>query len=394
MTRIPCGRLRTGSEPVIQLDFSKSSFQRRSGVFSAEYPSWETGCIFGDAHFSSHHEALAIVELRACPPVRNLVLQLRSLGFIQRRPHKGRVISCSRFHDTIVLNKPGDLQVISIAPVSSRKSGDMYSIAWNYEVETNDGSSRWFYTDKKGPEEDEPDPTTTEPSGVREDSCRSSSVRFGTPQCKHTECEYLLTYTFVNHTMLVIELSGKSDGWVALRLSSDQQMGGDELIACKRRSHAASGLEAVSGWVNLPHSKPQRKSVENLQLVEHKYENGYIYCKMVRTTSLDEVGGDTSLDLTAKWYQIYAKGKIDRGGAMLQSSENPPTTSEPISMLVPFQISIPSYQSQSVKVSEQTRQSKCEEGDPLGSTRLAAPKLDSPFFTMTMLLLLVWKLGV
>ncbi|RUS90001.1 hypothetical protein EGW08_002268 [Elysia chlorotica] len=331
------------------------------------------------------------VDLRACPSVRNLVLQLRSLGFIQRKPHRRRLITCSRFHDTVVFHKPSQKQVVHIMSVASRKTGEVYSIAWNYETEKDNKSFEWFYTVQDDTTGETSVKTDMDIPDVQINGCenRFSSVRFGKAQCKHMECEYLLTYRFVNHTMLVIELSGKSDGWVALRLSSDQQMGADEVIACKRKSSLGQDLEAMSGWISLPHSRPKKKSAGNLQLVKQKYGNGYMYCKMVQSISLNDVGGDTSLDLTAKWFQMYAKGQIDSGGTMLQHTEVPPVTTEQISMLVPFQVSVGAYRSQSVKVPDQQRHSKCE-GDAKGA-RQAAPRLDSYYHTLVIILLLIWK---
>lgn len=335
-----------------------------------------------------------LVELRACQAVRNIVIQLRSLGFIQKR-HNRRLITCERMHDTMVLSQPSHRETVSIAPVTSRKSGELVSIAWNYELEDDVGSTSWFYSNNNVTtglhDVDLNAKTTMEYPDVQANECRFSSIRFGTPQCKHMECDYLLTYTFVNHTMLVMELSGKSDGWIALILSSDQQVGGDEMIACKRKS-LGSDLEAMSGWINLPHSRPERKSAKTLLLVKQEDKNGYIYCKMVRTINLNDVGGDTSLDLTAKWYQMYATGKIDGSGAMLQHSKTPPTTTKQISMLVPYNISIRSFQSKNVDVSQQKKERHCT-GDAFGD-RLAAQRLGSPLLLMTFLLSLFWKLRI
>ncbi|KAH9492478.1 hypothetical protein Btru_029198 [Bulinus truncatus] len=134
-----------------------------------------------------------------------------------------------------------------------------------------------------------PDTTTTfqtEKVCGKDQGC----VRFGRSNCSHLQCDYLLTYNVRDLKYLEMEISGKAIGWSNLGLSSDDKMGGDGVIACKRKSNGDKELEAVTMFrINLAHSRPkvQRQhvhaclsdnSTEGSKLINKaKYFNNFYY---------------------------------------------------------------------------------------------------------------------
>ncbi|GFO13442.1 domon domain-containing protein frrs1l [Plakobranchus ocellatus] len=302
------------------------------------------------------------VVLHACPIVKKMVLQLRSAGFVRQYPRR-RFFSCLRVHDTVVLFRPSGRQIVSVRPpVSWKGLKDTFSVAWNYEIATDQNTTEWFFGQEKI------DVDETQPK-VRYSECGShwSCVRIGEPGCGHMSCDYLLTYTFENRSKLILEMSGKSDGWVGLGLSSDNKMGGDEVVACKRKSSKGRQLEAFSGWISQPHSRPEKKTDGNFELIKQEHKDGYIFCKMIRTVKINEVGGDTSLDLTAKWYQMYTRGQVDNRGAMLRYKEIL-TSKDPVSMLEPFQIDSTDFGQ--LEFSQETKKSQRDADARLAGSRL------------------------
>ena len=50
--------------------------------------------------------------------------------------------------------------------------------------------------------------------------------RYGSEGCGHFSCDYFLSYKVDSSTLLEIELSGRTKGWIAVGFSSDRSMVG------------------------------------------------------------------------------------------------------------------------------------------------------------------------
>ncbi|XP_012935243.1 uncharacterized protein LOC101860392 [Aplysia californica] len=298
------------------------------------------------------------VSLRSCANVIKILLHLKGDFRFARTLQHAESTSCDKKRDTVVVEMPKQRQSVRMTPLG-RNGQKTFSLSLHYQYVDSNNSTSWSLGDMR---QIELQPKPKEAVGSEEGNTmrekRSSSVsetavkanaagdpcgksgtcvRFGAKDCKHLECDYLLSYTVINHTKLTLEISGKTDGWVALGLSSDNKMGGDEVIVCKRKSVLETDLEASSMWIQVPYSRPKPTSANSLQLLQSKVKDGHIYCKM--TTDIGEpTVGTNALDLTSNWYQMYAKGKIDRSGIILQHDKTPPTSLEMVSMLRPVTI--------------------------------------------------------
>ncbi|CAL1526717.1 unnamed protein product [Lymnaea stagnalis] len=291
----------------------------------------------------------------ACPNVRRVFLYVTSPGFFKREAANKRTVSCERTQDTLVIYHPGRRQRVTIA-TGSPTNGDVPSLklSWTYQYISASNTTKWVNYEgsldiwsktlnstmssqvpiprmKRSRPEDKDTVQIHMPRVCGKDQ---SCIRFGRQNCAHLECDYLLTYTVTNHSLLELEISGKTMGWVAVGMSSDDKMGGDGVIVCKRKSFQGKELQALTMWINLAHTRPKPKPNE-YTLVAHNSTDGFIYCKMTGSilNQKKNLDSDTYLDLSNNWYQLYAKGDVDRNGLMLQHHERPPASRTTITML-------------------------------------------------------------
>ncbi|KAK7009926.1 domon domain-containing protein frrs1l [Biomphalaria glabrata] len=291
--------------------------------------------------------------ISACPNVLKVLVYVEAPGYFERGAAANeKTISCFRPHSTLLVQQP--MKRVKVTLVSAEQPSDTIfklKLSWMYQYLTDNNTTKWSTVHEQlacfgDPtslrqhsaelaRERRSHPQSTHVSSAHaEKVCGKdqSCVRFGNDNCSHLQCDYLLTYSIKNLTFLELEISGKATGWLALGLSSDDKMGGDGVIACKRKSVGDKELESVTMWINLAHSRPKVK--ENMYtLVAQNSTDGYIYCKMTSSLSKKGTDSDTTLDLTNNWYQFYAKGELDRTGLMLKHNELPPISVNTISML-------------------------------------------------------------
>ncbi|XP_059148664.1 uncharacterized protein LOC131935934 [Physella acuta] len=292
-----------------------------------------------------HYQATILT----CPRVIKVLVHAAAPGYFKTDSPIRRTLSCDRGQDTMLVLHPSRHQTVTVA--SRDHTGlDQLRLAWSYQYVTALNTTEWAgrgflsagpgqalqvsdLSSRRSPREKRSTSDTQESPKPKTCGKDYSCVRFGRESCRHMECEYLLTYSITNLTYLVLEISAKASGWVALGLSSDDKMGGDGAIVCKRKSPLDRGLEAVSMWINLPHTRPNTRSSEDYTLAAQNLTDGYIYCKMTRVLPETDTDADNTLDLSNNWYQFYARGEIDSNGLILKHDDRPPTSLHSITML-------------------------------------------------------------
>ncbi|CAC5365646.1 unnamed protein product [Mytilus coruscus] len=163
-------------------------------------------------------------------------------------------------------------------------------------------------------------PSYTEKSSITDGSeCGKtrSCFRNGVKNCQHFECEYFLSYWMDKQKAVVdFELSGKSDGWLAVGFSSDRKMGGDAIFGCIYQYSRTMPIRAASFEDPHPHVRPEEK--QNFAIKHSESKNGYIYCRFIVPVKRR----DSGVDLTNEWVQFYARGNVS-GGLMEKHHERP-----------------------------------------------------------------------
>ncbi|XP_064614403.1 DOMON domain-containing protein FRRS1L-like [Liolophura sinensis] len=151
-------------------------------------------------------------------------------------------------------------------------------------------------------------------------------VRFGSPNCGHRECTYMFTFRVIGDTV-ELELSAKTQGWVAIGFSSDKKMGADDVIACVR-SVVPSKIRALFLINPYSHEKPHEKDIP-VNLTAAEYKDGYLSCRTRRAVSIDG-----AMDLTNDWFHLYAWGSVGASGLMMRHDlEKPPTSTQSYSII-------------------------------------------------------------
>ncbi|XP_052803348.1 uncharacterized protein LOC128233617 isoform X2 [Mya arenaria] len=158
--------------------------------------------------------------------------------------------------------------------------------------------------------------------------------RYGEDACGHFGCKYFLSYNR-SGSILDIELSAKTSGWVAVGFSSDVNMGGkDEVILCKRTFTSlpnASQVNAATYINEFVHDPPKPlQEAELVSLVSSSVRDGFVFCHVTRP-----LAGDNHMDLTNAWFQLYAFGKVSNIGELVKHSELP-KVSKKVSMMQPM----------------------------------------------------------
>ncbi|XP_063420444.1 putative ferric-chelate reductase 1 [Mytilus trossulus] len=154
-----------------------------------------------------------------------------------------------------------------------------------------------------------------------------SCFRHGMKNCQHFGCDYFLSYWMDKQKAVVdFELSGKSDGWLAVGFSSDRKMGGDAIFGCIFQHTRTLPIRAASFEDPHPHVRPQEK--HNFALKHSESKNGYIYCRFIVPVKRR----DSGVDLTNEWVQFYARGNVSAG--LMEKHHERPLMSERLISIV------------------------------------------------------------
>ncbi|XP_033762471.1 uncharacterized protein LOC117343986 [Pecten maximus] len=159
-----------------------------------------------------------------------------------------------------------------------------------------------------------------------------SCFRYGESSCQHMECTYFVSYRvddIVNRRTIHLEVSGKAQGWLAMGFSSDNKMGGADIIACIRKDVASSEFRAAAFSTSYYHDTPtEKESFSNLTRFEEV--DGYFYCYI--QVPFKQRSGNY-VDLSNDWYQLYAWGNVGTGGKMERHTHQPLTSLTQVSVM-------------------------------------------------------------
>ncbi|XP_069111483.1 uncharacterized protein [Argopecten irradians] len=159
-----------------------------------------------------------------------------------------------------------------------------------------------------------------------------SCFRYGKSSCQHMECTYFVSYRvddIVSRRTIHLEVSGQAQGWLAMGFSSDNKMGGADIIACIRKDVASSEFRAAAFSTSYYHDTPTEKdSFSNLTRYEEA--DGFFYCYI--QVPFKQRSGNY-VDLSNDWYQLYAWGNIGAGGKMERHTHQPLTSLTQVSVM-------------------------------------------------------------
>eukprot|EP00058_Branchiostoma_floridae_P015841 XP_002601329.1 hypothetical protein BRAFLDRAFT_82772 [Branchiostoma floridae] len=150
---------------------------------------------------------------------------------------------------------------------------------------------------------------TTPPSAtITTDGCGVTKGCYGVPDgCSPPNCDLLSTWvTDATTETVIVEVTGKSDGYVAIGFSRDKIMADDDMYECVR--HPDGNIEVFSSY-STGHSRPTRDATNSgVSNVEVAYSNGLLSCRFhraVRQTARAGTGADQYFDLGNSSYHIF-----------------------------------------------------------------------------------------
>eukprot|EP00058_Branchiostoma_floridae_P015840 XP_002601328.1 hypothetical protein BRAFLDRAFT_123245 [Branchiostoma floridae] len=147
-----------------------------------------------------------------------------------------------------------------------------------------------------------------DPLGITTGGCGVTKGCYGVPDgCSPPDCDFLSTWvTDAAGENVIIEITGKSDGYVAIGFSSDQLMADDDMYECMR--HPDGNIEVFSSY-STGRTMPTREATNSgVSNVEVAYSNGLLSCRFhraVRQTARAGTGADQYFDLGNSSYHIF-----------------------------------------------------------------------------------------
>ncbi|XP_035699487.1 ferric-chelate reductase 1-like [Branchiostoma floridae] len=147
-----------------------------------------------------------------------------------------------------------------------------------------------------------------DPLGITTDGCGVTKGCYGVPDgCSPPNCDLLSTWvTDATTETVIVEVTGKSDGYVAIGFSRDKIMADDDMYECVR--HPDGNIEVFSSY-STGHSRPTREPTNSgVSNVEVAYSNGLLSCRFhraVRQTARAGTGADQYFDLGNSSYHIF-----------------------------------------------------------------------------------------
>ncbi|CAH1242948.1 FRRS1 [Branchiostoma lanceolatum] len=147
-----------------------------------------------------------------------------------------------------------------------------------------------------------------DPLGISTEGCGVTKGCYGVPEgCSPPNCDYLATWvTDATGENVIVEVTGKSDGFVAIGFSRDTTMADDDMYECVR--HPDGNIELFSSY-STGHTRPTREATNSgVSNVEVAYSNGLLSCRFhraVRQTARAGAGADQYFDLGNSSYHIF-----------------------------------------------------------------------------------------
>ncbi|XP_066298871.1 putative ferric-chelate reductase 1 isoform X2 [Branchiostoma lanceolatum] len=147
-----------------------------------------------------------------------------------------------------------------------------------------------------------------DPLGITTEGCGVTKGCYGVPDgCSPPNCDYLSTWvTDATGENVILEITGKTDGYVAIGFSHDLLMADDDIYECMR--HPDGNIEVFSSY-STGHTRPTREATNSgVSNVEVAYSNGLLSCRFhraVRQTARAGAGADQYFDLGNSSYHIF-----------------------------------------------------------------------------------------
>ncbi|XP_066298073.1 putative ferric-chelate reductase 1 homolog isoform X2 [Branchiostoma lanceolatum] len=147
---------------------------------------------------------------------------------------------------------------------------------------------------------------------VTSSGCGSTKGCFQIPAwCAPPSCDYFSSWQTSGDNVL-FEISGRSDGYVAVGVSHDELMGLDDIYECVYDS--ARGITTVFSSWSTGKSMPERDSTLSegrISAVAGSYVEGVVSCKAavnMRKRQADLVNSGRIYDLISEFYLLMSKG--------------------------------------------------------------------------------------
>ncbi|XP_041717832.1 putative ferric-chelate reductase 1 isoform X2 [Coregonus clupeaformis] len=141
--------------------------------------------------------------------------------------------------------------------------------------------------------------------------CGSSKVCFSRPlNCNpgvSPDCYFLSATTSTRDTAIQLEMTGPSDGYIAIGFSDDQTMGNDDIFICGRDSN---GIIQLQHAYSTGRTRPDMRPLGNVSDVKSSMKDGIISCSF---TTMNPVSTQRSIRSSSPYYLMFAQGPTSNG---------------------------------------------------------------------------------
>ncbi|XP_078575179.1 putative ferric-chelate reductase 1 isoform X2 [Branchiostoma floridae x Branchiostoma japonicum] len=155
--------------------------------------------------------------------------------------------------------------------------------------------------------------------GVTSSGCGSTKGCYQAPtNCAPPACDYFSSWQTSGNSVL-FEVSGTSNGFVALGISDDNMMGSDDIYECVYDSDTAAGSTTVFSTWSPGKTRPERDSTQGgISAISGSYVNGVVSCKFTRAINdaaagrrkrqSEKVNNGRFYNLRDNYYVLMSKG--------------------------------------------------------------------------------------
>ncbi|XP_035597563.1 putative ferric-chelate reductase 1 isoform X2 [Oncorhynchus keta] len=141
--------------------------------------------------------------------------------------------------------------------------------------------------------------------------CGSSKVCFRQPlNCDpgvSPDCYFLSAMTSIRDTAIHLEMTGPSDGYIAIGFSDDQMMGNDEIFICGRDSN---GIIQLQHAYSTGRRRPDIVPLGNVSDVKSSMKDDIISCSF---TTRNPISIPRSVRSSSPYYLMFAHGPTSNG---------------------------------------------------------------------------------
>eukprot|EP00117_Sycon_ciliatum_P029743 scpid39224/ scgid23604/ Ferric-chelate reductase 1; Stromal cell-derived receptor 2 len=171
-------------------------------------------------------------------------------------------------------------------------------------------------------------------SMVSASDCGTGKSCYRDPPSCTTDCTYFYSQKPIGSTQVEIELSAKTQGWVAVGFSTDRIMGDDDVMGCNVASDGTTVI--VKNAFNQGKSNVIDLSTNPAPFITNTFSsfvNGQIYCRFTRTLTTNS-NRDKNLAAPNKYHLLFGTNTAasGRGGSNIgmpgKHNSIPPITTE------------------------------------------------------------------